>query len=58
MKELKSFYSQKIKKSKKNKKRDLYGRSLEYVKQILDAPEKNSEERDQNIKTINKKIGE
>ena len=57
-KELKSYYSEKIKKSKNIKKRDLFMRSLGYVKQILEAPIKNAKERDEKINMINKKIEE
>ena len=51
-KEIRANLSQKIKNYKKIRKRDLYGRSLGYVKQKLQAPMKTKEERIK-IKEIN-----
>ena len=52
-KEIMEEFSGKLKKYKKIKKRDLYGRSLGYVKQILEAPMKTKEEKAQKIDKIN-----
>ena len=52
-KEIRANLSQKIKNYKKIRKRDLYGRSLGYAKQMLEAPMKTKEERDKKINEIN-----
>ena len=52
-KEIRANLSQKIKNYKKIRKRDLYGRSLGCVKQMLEAPMKTKEERDKKINEIN-----
>lgn len=52
-KEIRSEFTQKIRKSKKVKKRDLYGRSLGYVKQILERPMKTKEEKEKKLNEIN-----
>ena len=46
IKEIRRVYKGKIRSSKRIKKRDLYGKSLGYVKQILELPEKTTKERD------------
>jgi len=52
-KEIRSEFTQKIRKYKKVKKRDLYGRSLGYVKQILERPMKTKEEKEKKLNEIN-----
>ena len=52
-KEIRSEFTQKIRKYKKVKKRDLYGSSLGYVKQILERPMKTKEEKEKKLNEIN-----
>ena len=52
-KEIRSEFTQKIRKYKKVKKRDLYGSSLGYVKQILERPMKTKEEKEKKLSEIN-----
>ena len=54
-KEIRADFRQKLKNSKV-KKRDLYGRSLGYAKQILEKPIKTREERAKKIEEINSLI--
>ena len=54
-KEIRADFRQKLKNSKV-KKRDLYGRSLGYVKQILEKPIKTKKEREKKIEEINSLI--
>ena len=54
-KEIRSCYAKKLRKIKV-KKRDLYGLSLGYAKQILERPIKTNEERAKKIDEINSLI--
>ena len=52
-KEIRNEFSKKIRNYKKIKNRVLYGRSMEYVKQILERPMKTKEEKEKKLSEIN-----
>ena len=56
IKKMKSRYAKRYRKAKKIKKRDLYGRSFGYAKQMLELPEKIKTEKNDKIEQMKNEI--